>query len=351
MNAELKQFIGNCDTCREYDHSQTKETLMPHDLPDRPWQKVGVDLFAYNAKDYLVTTDYRSNFWEIDYLPSTTSKSVINKMKAHFARYGIPDTVVSDNGPQFQSVDLNKFSETWGFDHTPSAPYNSQSNGKAESSVKAAKNMLRKSDRAREDQYLCLLNIRNTPNQDTGSSPAQKLLGRRTKTTLRTANDLLQPAFSTEVETQKLKASKAKQMFYYNRGARDLPVLEEGDKVRMKPFRLGQTGWRKATVMQRLDERSYDIEDEGGTVYRRNRVHLRKQATPSNGAAQQDTGPPVSDTCNGTAFAQQDTGTSEPDSEEVPVPESNMGTADQPPDLRRSSRATGLPGKYKDFVL
>ena len=44
---------------------------MSHDIPDRPWAKVGTDLFAKDGRDYLITVDYYSNFWEVDLLPST----------------------------------------------------------------------------------------------------------------------------------------------------------------------------------------------------------------------------------------------------------------------------------------
>ena len=66
-----------------------------------------------------------------------------------------------------------------------------------------------------------------------------------------------------------------KQAFYYNKTAKDLPVLHEGDTVRMKPFQLGEKKWGKAVVNRRLDERSYEVETNSGT-YRRNRIHLRK---------------------------------------------------------------------------
>ena len=46
------------------------------------------------------------------------------------------------------------------------------------------------------------------------------------------------------------------QAVYYDRNLDDLPVLEEGDVVRMKPFILGKKKWPKAIVTQRLDERS-----------------------------------------------------------------------------------------------
>ena len=58
-------------------------------------------------------------------------------------------------------------------------------------------------------------------------------------------------------------------------------MLKEGDRVRLKPFRLGQKGWNKGTVVERLDERSYDIETSDG-MYRRNRVHIRKDTVPED---------------------------------------------------------------------
>lgn len=39
---------------------------MSHEVPHRPWEKVAVDLFSLNQKDYLVTVDYYSGYWELD---------------------------------------------------------------------------------------------------------------------------------------------------------------------------------------------------------------------------------------------------------------------------------------------
>ncbi|XP_003731557.2 uncharacterized protein K02A2.6-like [Strongylocentrotus purpuratus] len=115
-----------------------------------------------------------------------SSKTVIKKLKGHFARYGIPNTLISDNGPQFISEDFVNFKKRWDFDHLTISPRHSQSNGKVESAVKAAKRMMKKCRRSRTDQYKALLEIRNTPTQGLGSSPAQRLHGRRTRTNLPT---------------------------------------------------------------------------------------------------------------------------------------------------------------------
>ena len=79
--------------------------------------KVGVDLFIFdNRADYMITVDYFSNFWELDYLNGdATSRHVINKLKAHFARHGIPKGVVSDKGPQFSSIAFQEFAAGWEF--------------------------------------------------------------------------------------------------------------------------------------------------------------------------------------------------------------------------------------------
>jgi hypothetical protein len=67
MNSQVKDFIRRCETCRTYEKKQQNETLISHEIPSRPWSKVGIDLMKCRDKDYLVTVDYYSNFWEIDY--------------------------------------------------------------------------------------------------------------------------------------------------------------------------------------------------------------------------------------------------------------------------------------------
>ena len=256
-----------------------KETLMSHEIPERPWQKIGVDLMK--GKDYLITTDYRSNFWEIDALPNILTKTVISKLKPHFARYDIPDVVVSDNGPQFDCDEFRYFASKYGFEHTPSSPHHSQSNGKAESLVKVAKRMIRKCRKSGEDQYLALLSIRNTPTQGVGTSPAQRFLGRRTRTTLPIMTGLLtQEPVSPRLDTLQLKHNQQRQEKYYNRAAHDLPELMADDVVRMQPFKLGEKSWWKAQVLSRLDQRSYEVQAEDGAVYHRNRRHPKGANEP-----------------------------------------------------------------------
>ena len=121
---------------------QQKETLMSHEISERPWEKVGVDIFILYDVNYLVLIDYYSNVWEVNRLQDTKASTCIQKIKAHFARNGIPDVLISDNGSQFVSERFGKFAQIWGFEHCVSSPGHQQANGKAESAVKAAKKLI-----------------------------------------------------------------------------------------------------------------------------------------------------------------------------------------------------------------
>ena len=130
MNAELKDFILKCDVCNSFKPQQTQEPLMPHEIPTRPWQKVGTDLMQFDGRQYLIIVDYFSSFFEVDKLETTDSRTVVEKLKMQFSRHGIPEIVVSDNGPQYNSCEFKTFAEDWNFQHINSSPRNPQSNGR-----------------------------------------------------------------------------------------------------------------------------------------------------------------------------------------------------------------------------
>ena len=65
-----------------------------------------------------------------------------------------------------------------------------------------------------------------------------------------------------------------RQAKYYDQSAKALPVLEEGDCVRMQPFKLGENKWEKGTIVKWLDDRSYQVQTKNGAIYRQNRLHF-----------------------------------------------------------------------------
>ena len=204
MNTDLEDYISRCATCNSIQRRQVKEPMTAHAIPELPWQQhVACDLFECNGSDYVAIVDFYSDFFEVDRLNDKRGAEVIRKLKAHFARHGPPETLVSDNGPPFNSKDFADFANAYGFEHVKSSPGYPKSNGKAESAVKATKTIMLESNDEKSDPYLAFLELRNVPTENTRYSPVQRLFGRRTRTDLPIAKRLLTPRACTGV-TQKL---------------------------------------------------------------------------------------------------------------------------------------------------
>ena len=88
------------------------------------WKKVGSDLFELNGFNYLIVVDYLPAFVEIAKLSSTTSPLIVNHMKSMFARHGIPEQVVTNNGPQYSPETFCAFATAYGFTQTSQAVQN-----------------------------------------------------------------------------------------------------------------------------------------------------------------------------------------------------------------------------------
>jgi hypothetical protein len=214
-----------------------------------------------------VTTDHHSNFFEYDLLKSESAEEVILCLKRHFARYGIPQSVISDNGPQFSSSMFRKFAAEWKFEWQPISPGNSQGNGLAEVAVRSVKNLLRKADHTGEDPYIGLLNIRNTLTEGLDTLPAQRLLGRATQTFL--------PA-KLQGHDFSAKEALAKDNAHLKRhsSGKEMAPLTEGTFVRVQPID-GAKIWQEGRIKQRISGRAYETTMPNGKVLRRNRRMLR----------------------------------------------------------------------------
>ena len=214
--------------------------------------------------------DYYSGFIEVNLLHGTTSKQIITYCKSQFSRHGVPDTLITDNGPQFASTAFKQFATDYRFEHCTTSPHYPQSNGMAEKAVQTAKNLLKKAVTDNKDPYLALLAYRNTPLSDQLGSPAQRLMGRRTKTLISTCEKLLQPKIiSPKVVVKEMKQRKEKQKFYYDRYTKPLENLVVGDSVMMQV----KNYWKPAKVAAVTQNTPEVVQTPEGQTYCRNRHH------------------------------------------------------------------------------
>uniref|UniRef100_A0A671UHK2 Integrase catalytic domain-containing protein n=1 Tax=Sparus aurata TaxID=8175 RepID=A0A671UHK2_SPAAU len=220
-------------------------------------------------------------------LRSCTSSAVISKLKSAFARHGIAETVISDNGPCYSSEEFRRFADAWDFTHITTSPRYPRSNGLAERTVQTAKRILDKTMAENKDLYLALLEYRNTP-VDNLQSPAQLLMSRRLRSILPMTGKQLQPHVAPQTAVhERREACQHRQQTYYNRTTRPLSHLPVGTPIR---FWQEDGSWRPATVTQHADtHRSYYIQTRDGQTLRRNRWHLRESRETSHTNSTQNT--------------------------------------------------------------
>lgn len=280
---EIKQMIDRCAVCQKYAPTQKSEPLKSHEILPTPWAKIGCDLFELRGIHYLIVVDYYSKFIEVEKLRSTSSYSVINIFKPMFARFGVPNVVITDGGTQFTSREFQEFAKQWQFEHKVSSPTHSQSNGMAERHVQVAKNLIKKAIESNRDIHLALLQLRNTPIFGI-NSPFEILMSRAARNPLLPyKNCKLKPHVINQKEYQKyLQDNQSKQAKYYNirKNANPLSALQNNTRVliQLKPGEV----WHTGTIIKRLGDRRYKVFVDNKGPFIRNRKFLKPSSLKSH---------------------------------------------------------------------
>ncbi|UYV78551.1 K02A2.6-like [Cordylochernes scorpioides] len=163
MSIDIAEKVKNCEICQKHQKSKIRQPLKPFPVPDYPWQTVSLNIFYIQKKPHLLVVDRYSGYPEVFTLDPPTAINVKNKLRETFARFGIPETMMSDNGPPFRSEIMTDFCIRWGIKQLFSSPHLHRSNGLAERNIQTIKNQLIKCRDEGSDPYLAILAYRNTP--------------------------------------------------------------------------------------------------------------------------------------------------------------------------------------------
>jgi RNase H-like domain found in reverse transcriptase/Reverse transcriptase (RNA-dependent DNA polymerase)/Integrase zinc binding domain len=339
MSQDIESMVARCTICEKFRPAQQKEPMIPHGIPPRPWSKLAADILEIGTNAYLVVVDYYSKWLELTQLKNKTAPEVILKLKSIFARLGIPDEFVSDNMP-FASAQFMSFAKDWDFKLTTSSPRYAQSNGMSEKAVSTAKQMLKKTLLSGTDIYVALMAHRCTPIKGLNMSPAQIMFNRSIKTKLPTCSELLEPKINDDIRPQ-LQKNQQTQKRYYDRNAKELKPLHEGDSILIRK----NGTWEPAQVITpHQTPRSYVIREANGSILRRNRRVLQKSLNPPPLVTTNHNGDPEPED-NYKSDDSADTihkGASE-DSASVSSPPKAIITT-------KSGRVVKMPARYKEDI-
>ena len=113
MNSYVKDLISNCTACNDYLQKNSKEPMSSHPSPSsKHWSRIAMDIMTVFDRNYLITVDFYSDFWELDALPNNpTAASVIRYCRRSFSRHGITDVFVADTARQFDCKEFDQFAK------------------------------------------------------------------------------------------------------------------------------------------------------------------------------------------------------------------------------------------------
>ena len=164
MLANVETHVKDCIICLQNADSQRAEPMKPHEPAVHPWEVISSDLFELGGQMYVLVVDHFSSMPFVKTLCSNSrSSEIIKYIKDLFAVHGICKRIITDNGPQYSSVEFKDFADEWEFEHVTSSPRYPQSNGFGERMVGVIKQVLRKAKQAGTDPRIALMCYRATP--------------------------------------------------------------------------------------------------------------------------------------------------------------------------------------------
>ena len=196
ITQDVQQFVSKCKNCQLNRPSlgKTVSTWPEADV----WERLHMDWgYVEDQGNILVIVDAGSGWIEAFPAGNRTSETVKIYLSQIFARFGIPKTLVSDNGPEFVSGDLKQWCESLGIKKIESPVYHPRANGLAARAVQTVKRALQAWSPNLNVSFgaflqRALMTHRNT-SKTRSKTPVELLLGRRVRLPAIADFDLCEP--------------------------------------------------------------------------------------------------------------------------------------------------------------
>ena len=356
-----------CQVTSGYDPLEPMSRVLP---PTAPWQDCSADLLGPlpSGESILVVVDYFSRFLEVAILKSTTSAKIIEAISPMFARFGVPFSLRTDNGPQFVSEEFETFLRSHGVEHRRTTPLWPQANGEVERQNRSLLKCLRiahlEKKNLRTELVTWLTAYRSTPQVTTGATPFSLMFGREMRSKL---PELRRETVDVSREETRDKDWSSKTYADDKRGA--VPKsIRVGDAVLLKaeksnklssnfhpsPFKVVQKTGSEVTVR-----------NDVGVEFKRNTAFVKKYNVPEGSSASvtSDGGCSADREGDGQEPGPAETADREGDSQDPEPAERDNGRDEgqngpklpepevRPSVVRRSTRQVQRPSRFNDFVL
>lgn len=285
MDKQVEKYVKKCKACTLVASCDPPEPLIRTRFPTRPWADLAIDFVGPlpSGHNLLVIVDYYSRFTEVIVMRQITAHLTVRALHETFCRFGMPESIKTDNGPQFVSSEFHDFCTQFGIEHRKTTPYWPQANGEVERLNRSIGKRLKIShETAGSDwqwdlrSFILMYNSHST----TGVAPSSLLFGRKLKDKL--PGLMVKDEHILEEIRDRDQVKKMREAEYSDkrRGAKSND-LASGDTVVAKRI---QKDNKLSTAFESeeynvVNRRGSDVtlkSTESGRVVHRNVSHLKK---------------------------------------------------------------------------
>ena len=284
LDNDIEKLSAQCSVCLAHRSSPKKAPLHPWEWPEKPWLRLHADYAGpVMGRHFLVIVDAHTKWIEVLPTKDTSSSATISLMRHVFSHFGLPMTLVTDNGPNFCSKEFECFLSNNGIRHITSAPYQPSTNGQAENAVKTFKMFLKHCNgedwKTKLDKFL--FQYRVTPHQTTGISPSELMFGRK----LRTVLDLVHPG---KYLPNTVWSRQDKQKTNYDAKVPRTVELQPESPIMVRNYSTqSKDRWVPARVVKQTGPVSYKCELPEGNIVRRHQDQIHSRALPMSSVSPQ----------------------------------------------------------------
>jgi len=141
VTREVKRYVEGCDACQRNKNrtEQPAGKLMPNSIPDKAWTHISADFItklplAQGYDSILVVVD---RFTKMAHFVPTTEKTTAEGLARLFRDnvwrlHGLPESIISDRGPQFAAGLMRELNELLGIKTKLSTAFHPQTDGQTE---------------------------------------------------------------------------------------------------------------------------------------------------------------------------------------------------------------------------
>ena len=342
LDKAIEALGKSCLACQQTQPSPAAAPLHPWVWPDAPWKRVHADFAGpFLGHTFLIVVDAHSKWPEVEVMSSTTTEKTIDALRLMFARHGLPEQLITDNGPQFTSTDFKQFLKGNQIKHILSAPYHPASNGLAERFVQTLKRALKASEKeGKTIQHRLaefLFEYRATPHSTTKVSPSELLQKRK----LRTRFSLLMPNIKDQVTSK-----QAEQKAQHDRHVKPR-ALFPGTPVMVRDY-TGSHKWISGVVLKKLGPVTYQVETSQGRVMKRHIDQLRSRAQD---AIESEVTPTDSSTLDDYSYPEPEGRQTAPDEGHAPEEHGQEPQLTHPPERRYPLRVRRPPDRLMTVLF